>query len=48
LWKAIISLLADQFGVSQTLSEYSGNDFYEAASVIVFAFIQPKGLLVQI
>ncbi len=48
LWKAIISRLADKFGIPQTFSEYSANDFYEPSSVIVFALIEPKRLLIQI
>src|SRR6266513_5305781 len=47
-WKAIIFLLADKLRVSETFSDYSGNNFHEPASVVVFALVEPKRLFVQI
>ena len=48
LWKAITFCLANEFGVAKTFPEYSGHDFHEPASVVVFALVKPKRLLIEL
>src|SRR6266849_3319264 len=45
---AITALLRDQFRVSQTFSHYASQCLNESTLVIIFAFVKPKCLLVEI
>src|SRR5204863_10056620 len=47
-WKAVSAHLAGEFRISQSLADDAADNLNEASRIVIFAFVEPKRLLVQI